>query len=157
MNGEGEYVINGSLLKTPGVAYTPLGDARQLAEAQRWTRGGKPFAPTFVVEIEHTATTQINAEEKIVVEQTTEVICPVPGSYISEKIVSHENLVRLMKPVTRRRCVELQSRDSTSDMCSLSKVITSKYFTVLVLTLPEILTTPEQLLAGNPDYRCSGC
>lgn len=48
----GDYVMDGTTLRVPDVAYEPRGDARQLTEAQRWTRGGQPFAPTFVVEID---------------------------------------------------------------------------------------------------------
>ncbi|KAE8893625.1 hypothetical protein PF003_g22272 [Phytophthora fragariae] len=48
----GDYVLDGTTLRVPDVAYVPRADARQLTEAQRWTRGGEPFAPTFVVEID---------------------------------------------------------------------------------------------------------
>ncbi|KAG1693800.1 hypothetical protein DVH05_022904 [Phytophthora capsici] len=48
----GEYVLDDTTLRVPDVAYEPRVDARQLTEAQRWTRGGEPFAPTFVVEID---------------------------------------------------------------------------------------------------------
>ncbi|KAL7690549.1 putative restriction endonuclease type II [Plasmopara halstedii] len=51
-NAQGEYVLDGITLRVPDVAYVPEGDARQLTEAQRWNRGGEPFAPTFVVEID---------------------------------------------------------------------------------------------------------
>ncbi|KAL7692018.1 putative restriction endonuclease type II, Zinc finger C2H2-type [Plasmopara halstedii] len=51
-DAQGEYVLDGTTLRVPDVAYVPRGDARQLTEAQRWTRGGEPFAPTFVVEID---------------------------------------------------------------------------------------------------------
>ncbi|KAL7692015.1 putative restriction endonuclease type II, Zinc finger C2H2-type [Plasmopara halstedii] len=51
-DAQGEYVLDGTTLRVPDVAYVPRDAARQLTEAQRWTRGGKPFAPTFVVEID---------------------------------------------------------------------------------------------------------
>ncbi|GMF23498.1 unnamed protein product [Phytophthora lilii] len=51
-DAQGEYVLDGTTLRVPDVAYVPRDDARQLTEAQRWTRGGVPFAPTFVVEID---------------------------------------------------------------------------------------------------------
>ncbi|KAH7471092.1 uncharacterized protein KRP23_10376 [Phytophthora ramorum] len=51
-NALDEYVLDGTTLRVPDVAYVPRDDARQLTEAQRWTRGGEPFAPTFVVEID---------------------------------------------------------------------------------------------------------
>ncbi|KAL4111414.1 hypothetical protein PRIC1_003094 [Phytophthora ramorum] len=51
-NALDEYVLDGTTLRVPDVAYVPRDDARQLTEAQRWTRGGEPFAPTFVMEID---------------------------------------------------------------------------------------------------------
>ncbi|KAE8893766.1 hypothetical protein PF003_g22296 [Phytophthora fragariae] len=48
----GDYVLDGTTLRVPDVAYVPRDEARQLTEAQQWTRGGEPFAPTFVVEID---------------------------------------------------------------------------------------------------------
>ncbi|ETO58879.1 hypothetical protein F444_22744 [Phytophthora nicotianae P1976] len=51
-DAQGEYVLDGTTLRVPDVAYVPRDDARQLTEAQRWTRGGEHYAPTFVVEID---------------------------------------------------------------------------------------------------------
>ncbi|ETI32881.1 hypothetical protein F443_20383 [Phytophthora nicotianae P1569] len=51
-NAQGEYVLDDTTLRVPDVAYVPRDDARQLNEAQGWTRGGEPFAPTLVVEID---------------------------------------------------------------------------------------------------------
>lgn len=51
-NAQGEYVLDGTALRVPYVAYVPRGEARQLTETQRWTRGGEPFVPTLVVEID---------------------------------------------------------------------------------------------------------
>ncbi|KAG1712266.1 hypothetical protein DVH05_000016 [Phytophthora capsici] len=51
-SASGEYVMDGTTIRVPAVAYEPRNDARQLTEAQRWTRDGEPFAPTFVVEID---------------------------------------------------------------------------------------------------------
>ncbi|KAE9349357.1 hypothetical protein PF008_g6944 [Phytophthora fragariae] len=48
----GDYVLDGTTLRVPDVVYVPRDEARQLTEAQQWTRGGEPFAPTFVVEID---------------------------------------------------------------------------------------------------------
>ena len=49
---QGEYVLDDTMLRVPDVAYVPRDAARELPEAQLWTRGGEPFAPTFVVEID---------------------------------------------------------------------------------------------------------
>ncbi|CEG42804.1 hypothetical protein F444_22744 [Plasmopara halstedii] len=51
-HAQGEYVLDGTTLRIPDVAYVPRHNARQLIEAQRWNRGGEHFAPTFVVEID---------------------------------------------------------------------------------------------------------
>ncbi|GLD98812.1 hypothetical protein PINS_up007530 [Pythium insidiosum] len=51
-NAQGEYVLDDTTLRVPDVAYVPRDDTRQLDEAQRWTRGEEPFAPTFVMEID---------------------------------------------------------------------------------------------------------
>ncbi|KAE9354132.1 hypothetical protein PR003_g3518 [Phytophthora rubi] len=48
----GDYVLDGTTLRVPDVVYVPRDEARQLTEAQRWTRNEEPFAPTFVVEID---------------------------------------------------------------------------------------------------------
>ncbi|DAZ93666.1 TPA: LOW QUALITY PROTEIN: hypothetical protein N0F65_012874 [Lagenidium giganteum] len=51
-DAQSEHVLDHSLLRNPDVAFIPREDARQLTDAQRWTRGGEPFAPAFVVEID---------------------------------------------------------------------------------------------------------
>ncbi|DBA03255.1 TPA: hypothetical protein N0F65_011614 [Lagenidium giganteum] len=51
-DAQGEFMIDNTMLRIPDVAYIPREHARQLTDAQRWTRAGEPFAPTFVVEID---------------------------------------------------------------------------------------------------------
>jgi len=42
-------------IRAPDVSFTPKAVSRQLTELQRWTFQGRPFTPTFVVEVGDTA------------------------------------------------------------------------------------------------------
>ena len=50
-SSQGAFVF-GTNVRMPDVAYTPCNTHRDLSIESRWTYHGKPFAPTFVVEID---------------------------------------------------------------------------------------------------------
>lgn len=53
---QGAFVLDRHLerltVRMPDVAYTPRHDTRDLDPQQQWTYNGKPFVPTFVVEVD---------------------------------------------------------------------------------------------------------